>query len=160
MMKSFQMIQRSQNFFSSIVKNLNIQRDEKHRSKTTQDNSVFACIEKFSEHPSIISINKRMETDCNKFSCKYGETKKFLTEIQNLNSRKASQQNDYDRLQRVKINSSFTHWSNVGSGIPQGSIKGPLLFNIYIRTYSTHSLTLQNSTSLIMQMIPHFMLLI
>ena len=83
-----------QNFFGSIVKNLNIQRDEKHRSKTTQDNSVLACIEKFSEHPSIISINKRMKTNCNKFSFKYGERKKFLTEIQNLNSRKASQQNE------------------------------------------------------------------
>ena len=38
----------------------------------------------------------------------------------------------HDRIQRVKINSSFSHWSNVESGIPQGSIKGPLLFNIYI----------------------------
>ena len=38
----------------------------------------------------------------------------------------------YDQIQRVKINSSFSHWSKVQSGIPQGSIKGPLLFNIYI----------------------------
>ena len=38
----------------------------------------------------------------------------------------------YDRIQRVKINSSFSHWSKVESGIPQGSIKGLLLFNIYI----------------------------
>ena len=38
----------------------------------------------------------------------------------------------YDRTQRVKINSSFSHWSNIESGIPQGSIKIPLLFNIYI----------------------------
>ena len=38
----------------------------------------------------------------------------------------------YHRIQRVKINSSFSHWSKVEPGIPQGSIKGPLLFNIYL----------------------------
>ena len=83
-----------QNFFSSIVKNLNTQRDETHLSKTTQENPVLACIEKFSKHPSIVSIKKRMETTSNKFSFKYEDRKKFLTEIENLNSRKASQQND------------------------------------------------------------------
>ena len=83
-----------QNFFNSIVKNLDIQRDEAHLSKTTQKNPVLACIEKFSKHPSIVSIKKRMETTSNKFSFKYEDRKRFLTEIQNLNSRKASQQND------------------------------------------------------------------
>ena len=83
-----------QNFFSSIVKNLNIQRDKTHLFKSTEDNPVLACIEKFSTHLSIISIQKRMETNSNKFSFKYEERKKFLTEIQNLNSRKASQQNE------------------------------------------------------------------
>ena len=48
-----------QNFFRSIVKSLTLQRDETHLSKTTQDNPVLACIEKFSTHPSIISIQKR-----------------------------------------------------------------------------------------------------
>ena len=38
----------------------------------------------------------------------------------------------YDRIQRVKINFSFSQWSNVESGIPQGSIKGYLLFNVYL----------------------------
>ena len=38
----------------------------------------------------------------------------------------------HDRTQRVKINSSFSRWSNVELGIPQGSTKGPLPFNIYI----------------------------
>ena len=35
-----------------------------------------------------------METNSNKFSFKYEERKEILTEIHNLNSRKASQQND------------------------------------------------------------------
>ena len=38
----------------------------------------------------------------------------------------------YERIQRVKINSSFSHWSNVESCITQGTINGSLLFNIYI----------------------------
>ena len=37
----------------------------------------------------------------------------------------------YDRIQTVKINSAFSHWSNVESAIPLGSIKRPFLFNIY-----------------------------
>ena len=37
-----------------------------------------------------------------------------------------------DRKQRTKVNNSFSTWSNIKSGIPQGSIIGPLLFNIYI----------------------------
>ena len=81
-----------QNFFSFIVKNLNIKRDETHLSKTTQDNPVLACIEKFSKHPSIASIKKHMKTTINNFFFKYEERKNFLTEISKLNSRKASQQ--------------------------------------------------------------------
>ena len=51
------------------------------------------CVEKFPKHPSIVSIQKRMETISNKFSFKYEERKKCLREIQNLNSRKSSRQN-------------------------------------------------------------------
>ena len=93
-------------FFSNVVKCLNISQNPYLISGTSQTDPVLQSIEKFSKHPSIINIKKRMNNSNYTFSFKFETQEKFSKLIQNLNCNKATQQYDIP-IKILKVNSEI-----------------------------------------------------
>ena len=79
-------------FFSNVVKTLNISQNPYLISGTSQTDPVLQSIEKFSKHPSIINIKERMNNSNYTFSFKFESQEKFSKLMQNFNCNKATQQ--------------------------------------------------------------------
>ena len=43
-----------------------------------------------------------------------------------------------NRFQRVKVMGAFSDWTEINTGVPQGSVLGPLLFNILLTICSSY----------------------
>ena len=78
-------------FFSNVVKTLNISQNPNLISATSQADPVLQSIEKFSKHLSIINIKNRISNSNCTFSFKFETLEKFSKLIQNLNCNKATQ---------------------------------------------------------------------
>ena len=73
------------NFFSNIVKNLNIDSDLSDiTSQTNNADPVFRVFEKYANHPSVFKIKRKMSDKGLNLSLKYATRNKIAKEIHNL----------------------------------------------------------------------------